>query len=167
MATAELPLRRVKFNWGGALLKKISERFQCLVFLLLLPLCSCEKYYLSVKRESVNASTLASTFVGSPDPRQKKPPTGEELIIGWNLPRNLLEQGLLLQLDIIYHDHSKKRECYPITQQWGSVTHSLLGEEYLETGGFLTYKAEIITPNGTVLKEWKQQLWFDLITLGE
>lgn len=111
-------------------------------------------------------STLASTFVGSPDPRQKNPPTGEKLIIGWKLPSDSLDQELLLQLDIIYRNHSKKRECYPISQRRGIIIYHLLDEEYFKTRGFLTYKAEIITREGSVLKEWRQKLWFNLITIN-
>ena len=139
---------------------------QCSILLLLL-LCGCEKYYLSVKREAVDQTKLASTFVGSPDPRQKNPPRGQELIIEWRLPPDALDQELVLQLDVIYKNHSEKTFCYPVDRRRGAITYALLNDEYHETEGFLTYKAEIVTPDGIVLKEWKQQLWVDLIVIDD
>ncbi|NGX51674.1 MAG: hypothetical protein K1060chlam2_01547 [Chlamydiae bacterium] len=139
---------------------------QCSILLLIL-LSGCEKYYLSVKRESVDRSKLASTFVGSPDPRQKNPPTGEELLLEWRLPRTALKQELTLVLKLIYKNYSEETIRYPVDRRRGVIIFALLDEKYRQTEGFLTYKADIITPDGTPLKEWKQQLWVDLITLED
>ncbi len=135
------------------------------LILSLFLLCGCEKYYVSVKREPVNRESLASTFVGSPDPRQADPPRGQELLLEWRLPQKDFSSDLTLLLDILYRDHTQERVCYPIARKRGVVTFSLLGEKYEETKGFLTYKATIQTPDGKVLKEWKQQLWTDLIVI--
>lgn len=132
---------------------------------LLLCLCGCEKYYLSVKREAVDRNSLASTFVKSPDPRQKNPPYGQELTMEWRLPKEALEQDPVLVLSILYKNHTEETLCYPVERRRGLVTYSVLNEKYQETQGLLTYKAEIIGKDKTVLKEWKQQLWTDLIVL--
>ncbi|WP_194848456.1 hypothetical protein [Candidatus Neptunochlamydia vexilliferae] len=137
----------------------------CQCFILLLLLCGCEKYYVSIKREIINRESLASTFVGSPDPLQADPPRGQELLLEWRLPRRGFSSDLTLVLDILYKDHSQETVCYPVTRKRGVVTFSLLGEKFQETKGFLTYKATIQTPDGEVLKEWKQQLWADLIVI--
>lgn len=47
----------------------------------------------------------------------------------------------------------------------GWVTYKLFNEEYDKTGGILTYKAEIVTEDGTVYREWKHQLWVNLIQI--
>jgi len=139
---------------------------QCSILLLLL-LTGCEKYYLSVKREFVDRSKLASTFVGSPDPLQKDPPKGEELILEWRLPPHALDQELTLLLKVIYKNYSEETICFPVDRRRGVFTYPLLNEKYHETEGFLTYKADIKTQDGTLLKEWKQQLWVDLITIDD
>lgn len=136
---------------------------QCFVLLLLL--CGCEKYYLSVKREVVSRERLASTYVGSPDPRQKNPPKGQELIMEWRLPEEALEEKLILVLDLIYKDYTKGEICHPIDRKRGIFTYSLLNQEFKEKEGFLTYKAEIRNAQGGVLKQWKQQLWTELIVI--
>lgn len=137
---------------------------QWLIFLSLL-CASCEKYYLSVKREAVDRTKLASTFVGSPDPRQKNPPRGQELILEWRLPESSLLEKPVLVLSVIYKNHTEEKVCYPITRRRGVVTYSVLNEEYKKTEGFLTYKAEVLTADDTILKEWKQHLWTDLIVI--
>ncbi|MGE0198704.1 MAG: hypothetical protein AB7N99_09145 [Simkaniaceae bacterium] len=137
------------------------------LILSLLLLCGCEKYYVSVKREYVDQSKLASTFVGSPDPRQKNPPKGQELIIEWRLPQDALDQKLTLVLSVIYKNHSEETLCYPVDRRRGVITYALLDEAYRKTEGFLTYKAEIKTLDGMIVKEWKQQLWVDLIVIDE
>ncbi|QVL55083.1 MAG: hypothetical protein KFB95_07125 [Simkaniaceae bacterium] len=137
---------------------------QCLIFLFLFCF-SCEKYYLSVKREAVDRMKLASTFVGSPDPLQKNPPKGQELILEWRLPEEALQEELVLVLSVIYKNHTEEKICYPIDRRRGVVTYSVLGSDYKETDGFLTYKAEILNKDDSVIKQWKQQLWTDLIVI--
>lgn len=137
------------------------------LFLFLLICFGCEKYYVSIKRDGVDRSKLASTFVGSPDPRQQNPSQGEALIIEWSLPSHLLQQSLTLQLKIIYHDYSEKTLCYPVDRRRGLVVYSLLDDEYYKTGGFLTYMAEIRGSDGLVLQEWKEHLWVELIPLDD
>lgn len=140
---------------------------QCSILFLLLLSCGCEKYYLSVKREYVDQSKLASTFVGSPEPRQKNPPKGQELIIEWRLPPDALDEELILVLSVIYKNHSEDTICYPVDRRRGVIIYSLLNEDYKKTEGFLTYKAEIKSTQGIVVKEWKQQLWVDLIVIDD
>lgn len=136
---------------------------QC--FLILFLFCGCEKYYLSVKREDAGRERLASTYVGSPDPRQKHPPKGQELIMEWRLPKEALQEKLVLVLDLIYKDYTKRTICHPIDRKRGIFTYSLLNQEFKEKEGFLTYKAEIRSEEGEVLKQWKQQLWTELIVI--
>ncbi len=141
---------------------RLSQSF-ILVFLFLF--CSCEKYYLSVKRESVDQSKLASTYVGSPDPRQKNPPRGQELIMEWRLPRDFSHEKMTLVLDILYKNYTQETLSYPISRRRGVITYSLLGNDYQEKEGLLTYKAEIRDKEGVVIQEWKQQLWTELIVI--
>jgi len=108
---------------------------------------------------------LASTFVGSPDPRQENPPKGQELILEWRLPEQALLEELVLVLSVIYKNHTEEKICYPINRRRGVITYSVLGKDYKETEGFLTYKAEILNKDDSVIRQWKQQLWTDLIVI--
>ena len=145
----------------------IIVRQFCFLILALVIFSGCEKYYVTVKREYVDRDQLASTFVGSPDPRQENPPRGQELTIEWRLPPEAMGQTLQLELSVLYRDYSHATFTYPIDRRRGVVIYSLLNEEYFEKEGLLTYKAEIVDVNRKILKEWKQILWTDLITLEE
>lgn len=131
-----------------------------LIFIL-----GCIQYSLSVKKESVNRESLASTFVGSPDPRQANPPFGQQLIIGWRVPKN--PRDLKLVLHVLYKNYEQEVLEFPIVKRRGMEIYSLQGARYAETKGFLTYKAEIQNEEGEVLDLWKQQLWVELISLDQ
>lgn len=137
--------------------------------LLLLCLClsSCEKYYLSVMQQKMSREYLASTPIGSPDPLQEDPPVGQMLVIDWFVPISIIEEKAHIQLYVLYRDHTEKMFCYPMEHRLGYVTYCLLGKEFEEKKGLLTYRAEIVTENGVVYREWKHQLWVQLIDLKE
>lgn len=138
---------------------------QSYILIFLFFSCSCEKYYLSVKRESVDRNKLASTYVKSPDPRQKNPPKGEALIMEWRLPRSSSEEKMTLVLDILYKNHSQDTFSYPIFRSRGVITYVLLDNDYKEKKGLLSYKAEMQNEQGETMKEWKQQLWTQLLVV--
>ncbi len=137
------------------------------LFLLLLVLSSCEKYYVSVSQQWVDVRYLASTHVKTPDPRQDHPPIGQMMIIDWRVPKELLRKKPHIQLTMIFWNYTEKTVCFPIDQRMGWVTYKLLDEEYDETKGILTYKAEIVDEKGSLFREWKHQLWVNLITVQE
>jgi hypothetical protein len=133
----------------------------------LLVFSSCDKYYVSVAQQWVDVRYLASTHVGTPDPRQDHPPVGQMMIVDWRIPKSLLNKKPHIQLTMIFWNYTEKTICFPIEQRMGWVTYKLLDEEYDETGGILTYKAEIVSEDGSLFREWKHQLWVNLITIDE
>lgn len=133
--------------------------------LLLLP--GCRQYYLSVLQEWVDVRYLASTRVGTPDPRQDHPPIGQKLILDWRIPKEIFKKKPELVLDLILWDYSTRQVRIPIKRPMDFATYRLFNEDYEKTGGILTYKAEIITSDGQVFREWKHQLWVNLITISD
>ncbi|MCK4934183.1 MAG: hypothetical protein KAR79_01215 [Simkaniaceae bacterium] len=115
----------------------------------------------------MNKESLASIFVKSPDPRQKKVPIGEQLIVHWKVPTRELQEGLILKLEILYKNLSQEVLEFPLGKGRGFQIYPLLDEKYLETEGFLTYKVEIVNSKGRTVKSWKQRLWTELITLDK
>lgn len=130
-------------------------------------LASCEKYYLSLRQLPVDASYLASSHVHTPDPRQDHPPHGQKIVLRWSVPPELLDKKPQIVFHVIYKNHTEKAFVYPIESRMGYKVYSLLDQDYDETGGLLTYRADILTPDHRVYREWKHQLWVDLITLNE
>ncbi len=133
--------------------------------LLLIAFCSCDKYYLSVRQIPIDQSYLASTHVGTPDPRQAHPPLGQKLILDWSLPLEVLKKEPKVVLHLLFWDHSQREITYPIAYRTGYEVYSLLNEEFEKTKGLLSYRAEIITSDGQVFRDWKHQLWVNLIRL--
>ena len=138
-----------------------------LFFAVLATLSGCQKYYLSICQEKIGRDYLASTPIKSPDPRQENPPFGQQLIIEWQIPKNLLKEHPLIELQIVYKDYEEASFIYPISYRTGCVVNSLLGEDFQKRKGFLSYKADIKTEDGTVFREWKHQFWVKVIRLEE
>lgn len=143
------------------------KKYRVFLFFLLLICSSCQKYYLSIYQEKIDRDSLASTYVGTPDPRQKNPPEGQELIIEWQIPRALLKEKPSIHLQMIYKDYSESKRIYPIFYKAGYVTYSILGEEFKKTKGLLAYKAEIQTEDGKTFLLWQHQLWVNVIRLED
>ncbi len=127
----------------------------------------CEKYYISVSQDKIDASYLASSHVKTPDPRQKTPPQGERLVIEWKVPETLLEENLTLCLKVIYKDYSEEIFVYPVLHRMDYIVYTLVGEAFKSKKGILTYKVDIVKENGEVFKEWKHQLFTNLIILDQ
>ncbi|MDN3508192.1 MAG: hypothetical protein P0S94_04655 [Simkaniaceae bacterium] len=125
--------------------------------LLLLLFTACDKYYVDVKKEQISRATLASSYVGSPDPRQQNPPSGEKLMITWRLPKEALKDPLTLKIQIIYTDFEEETKLLPIDSRRG------LHITPLSKKPILSYKAEIVTLSGKEIESWTHQLFFKLI----
>ncbi|MBX9924571.1 MAG: hypothetical protein K2Y01_10715 [Rhabdochlamydiaceae bacterium] len=142
------------------------KKGRALLFLLLLS-CGCQKYYLTLYQEKVDETSLASTYVGTPDPRQKDPPIGQKLILEWQIPKELIAEHPSLHLQVIYRNYAEAQFVYPISYKSGYIVYSLVGEEYKKTGGLLSYRAQIQNQDGVVFRSWQHQLWVQLLHLEE
>jgi hypothetical protein len=138
------------------------------LFLALLPLVAgCEKYYISMHQQTIDQRYLASTHVGTPDPRQKNPPIGQMVVVEWHMPSEILEKKPYAEVYIVFWNYVEKKITFPIDSKWGYKSYTLLNDEYLKTGGILTYRAEVLTSDHKVYKEWKHQLWVNLIQVTD
>jgi hypothetical protein len=133
----------------------------------LLLLTGCQQYYLSVAQQWVDAQYLASSSVATPDPRQEDPPVGQMLVVNWRVPDEIFLQKPHIELDLILWDYSTRHVTIPLKHRMDYTSWRLVDEEYHRTGGILTYKARLITEEGEVFREWKHQLWTELIVIEE
>ncbi len=130
-------------------------------------LTGCSQYYLSIAQQWIDVRYLASTHAKTPDPRQDHPPIGQMLVLDWRVPSEILKKKPQVVLDLIFWDYTTKTVEIPIRKHLDYATFKLLNEDYDKTGGILTYKAKIVTQDGEVFREWKHQLWVNLITLDQ
>jgi hypothetical protein len=145
----------------------MDKKFKLPALFCLLLLTGCSKYYLSLRQVPVDATYLASTQVNTPDPRRDNPPYGQKIVLEWAVPPELLKKKPQIIFHVIYKNHTEKTFVYPIGSRLGTKVYSLLDNDYDETGGVLTYSAEIMTPDHQVYRTWKHQLWVNLINLDE
>ncbi len=143
------------------------RKFFPLLFSMTLVLSSCQKHYLSVCQRQVDVSYLSSTHVNTPDPRQNHPPKGDMLIFDWRIPKDILKQDPYIALHVVYWDYSEETHQIPIHTRMGYASYKLFNEEYDKKQGILTYKAEIKTADGAIYRQWKHQLWVNLITIDD
>ena len=143
------------------------KKYSLFLFFCLFLLSGCQKYYLTIYQQKVNQDSLASTYVGTPDPRQKNPPKGQELIVEWQIPKDVLKKNPKIYLTVIYRDYSEAQFIYPISYKSGYVVYSLLDGEFDRTKGLLSYKAEIRVEEGEVFRFWQHQLWVNIIRLED
>jgi hypothetical protein len=147
---------------------KIGQQFlYLLLFLSIVFFSGCQQYYLSVCQEWVDVRYLASTHVGTPDPRQDHPPIGQMLILDWRIPKEIFKKKPEIVLDLILWNYTQRQIHIPVKRPMDFATYRLFNEEYDKTGGILTYKAQIVTQDGAIFREWKHQLWVNLITIDQ
>ncbi|MBM3197661.1 MAG: hypothetical protein FJZ58_00200 [Chlamydiae bacterium] len=135
--------------------------------LLSLFLCSCQRYFLSVVQDRVEACSLASSALQTPDPRAQHPPKGEQLIVEWYLPREAMSQEPMLYLYVVGKDYTEQIWTHPIAHRMDYTVYRLTGDSYEQRKGILTYRAEVRAKNGELLLDWKHQLWVHPICIKE
>ena len=144
------------------------NRLKTILLLATLALFSgCNRGYISVRQEWIDGRYLASTHVGTPDPRQAHPPLGQKLVLNWWVPREVLNKNPRIVLTLLFWNYTEQTVTYPIDNHAGYKTYSLLNEEYEKMQGLLTYRAEIVTDDDKVFAEWKHQLWVRLIDINK
>ncbi len=135
------------------------------LFLFLLACSGCQQSALLVQQQLVTPAYLASTNVGSPDPRT--PPKGEMILAEWWLPKKALAWDPMLRIEVLFRDFTKTCVDFPICSRAGYESYSVLNDQFKKTGGFLAYKVSVVTGDGQTCAEWKHQLWVKLISAEE
>jgi hypothetical protein len=132
--------------------------------LFLIFLTGCQQKILYVYQQKVDPKYLASTNVGSPDPRES--PKGQMIVAEWWLPKSVFATNPSIRFHILFHNYSEEIEQFPIDTRMGSKTYWVINKKFDQTKGLLAYRVEIITAEGEVLTDWEHQLWVRLINAG-
>lgn len=145
---------------GVSLLPKCS----IYIFFSALLLVGCG-HSLKVQTDYLTHKDLASYFVNTPDPRQNIAVVGQRLIIGWIVPKSYLSYNdLHLEVTIRFRNKEEVVEIFYLPKTRGTYVFALLGADYFQKRGILTYKVNLIG-NGCILEEWRHQIWFDYINI--
>lgn len=121
----------------------------------------CQKSYLTVQQKWIDRQSLASTFVESPDPLQKDPAYGKEVLIGWDFPLSVYKKKPYLLFTVRLWDQTETKYCYEVHQKRGFT--SMFFSEKDPTKKLLTYKIDIYDKEDNILEAWEHQFWTKLI----
>ena len=130
-----------------------------------LALVGCSKATIQVDRYVVLPSDMPSVYIDSPDPKKENPSFGQVLNVRYRIKK--LDNNswpYMVLLKVIYKNLEEESFSYSIGHLEGSFEFLVLDEKYENTGGILTYKAEIFSFDGEEIAQFKHKLWFDLIT---
>lgn len=128
------------------------------LLLLLAGLASCQRDLISVRREFLSCQSLASYIVETPDPNLSCPPTGESLVVSWNLQvRATLTATLRLM------NGEERVEQRRLSRPKGTTSFDLINDDYFRTGGYRTYKLAVIDDDGQEIATFSHHLFTEII----
>jgi len=107
---------------------------------------------------SLDHDYLASTHVGTPDPRQDDPPLGQRLLVSWKFPGNIFNQGLKLVMVARFWDQSEEVIEQILERSWSYL-------ELYFPSKLLTYKVEVFNFEGDKVGLWEHHFWTQLIDI--
>ncbi len=128
---------------------------------------SCQPYGVSVNTFKVDKNNLASTHVGTPDPDKACPPVGVNIVVEWWVPHALIGCDPKVRLTLVYRNLSEEVIEHPISYRIGYFSHEVLGKQFKESKGLLSYKAEVVTGDGELFREEVHQLFVNVIHLDK
>jgi hypothetical protein len=126
---------------------------------LLTVFAGCYKNHLYVQQEWVDRTFLASTKVGTPDPRQECPPEGQRLLVAWKFPAYLFYQELHLLLTVRFWDNSEEVISYPVERHWSNAAFNFYHQK------ILTYRIQVVNRDDEIVETWEHQFWTELIDI--
>ena len=73
-------------------------------------------------------------------------------------------KDLYLLATLRFRSGEERQLRFPIYTKYGTEVVSILGPELAESGGLITYKADLFSGSRTLLT-WRHQLWNDTISV--
>jgi hypothetical protein len=135
--------------------------------LILLIFTSCYKNHLYVQQELIDRTFLASSYVGTFDPKQDDPPFGQRIIISWDFPRSLYKKDLTMMLTVRFKNNCQELHSYKIQRKRGYTAFFFEEEIKDKKSRILTYKIDVLNKDNVVVETWKHQFWRELISFSE
>ncbi len=117
-----------------------------------------------MQQESLDIHFLASSKIGTPDPRQENPPRGQRLLIRWNFPTYLLDRELTLYVTVRFWNNSE--EVQEVAVHTKRSNTALAFPLKTGRGHILTYQVVAKDGEGNVVSTWNHPLWTELIQIG-
>jgi len=128
-------------------------------------LTGCARETLNLHSEYTTYHNLASYIVNTPDPELDNPTVGQKLILTWDIPSKLqCYSDLTIELTIRFRNSTEITLFMPVEKWIGYYVYELLNQDFFDTDGIVTFKADLFSGN-TILSSWRHQLWVDYIRI--
>ncbi len=144
----------------------MNSRISVFFILINLLASGCYRNHFYVQQEWIDRNYLASVQVGTPDPRKESPPSGQQLLVGWDFPKSIFDQGLTLVVTIRLWDSTQKVFSRPMIRKRGYEVFFFPSKGPGSEERILTYYVKAVAQNGEVVGYWEHQFWTDLIEIG-
>lgn len=119
-----------------------------------------------MQQEWVDRNFLASTHVGTPDPRQEHPPEGQRLIVAWDFPRSLFQRELQLVITVLLWDQTQKIIVLPVERKRDAAAYFFPNPGLNKSGkSILTYRVQAVDKEGNLVSAWEHHLWTEWIDI--
>lgn len=109
---------------------------------------------------------LASSKVGTPDPRQEHPFIGQRLIVAWDFPKSLFTRGLVLVTTVRFWDNTEEVLCVPMDRKRDVEAFFFLKSDETLDHRILTYRVQVFDREGILVEKWEHHFWTTLIDVG-
>lgn len=125
----------------------------------------CYKNHLYVQQQKIDQSFLASSHVGTPDPRQKSPPVGQKLLVAWSFPWSLFSQELTAVTTVRLWDQTEVSYRHTLERKRDSVSYFFPNPEGEEGKKILTYRVQVVPLQGDWEEVWEHHFWTPAIAV--
>ena len=133
-----------------------------LLLLVCLSFCGCRRHHIDVTKLPINRLSLASSFTKTPDPRQKFPAEGEQLLVHCDFDPEVDITKCKAVVSIIYRNLETETVEYQPRGVKEDFSLFVLGEKFERTLGVLTYKVEIFLEDKSIYTT-QHPMWFKKI----
>ncbi len=138
-----------------------------LFFLLLLATSSCKRSPLEVEAAYFTRKDLASVHVGTPDPNKLLPIFGQRLYIKWDTQEiSQAKPPLELFIRVMLKKGKMLEEKIPLKESSGSYLFPIVGANFSDEGGLLSYKIELLS-QGKVIATSRHKFWVEPIKFSD
>ncbi len=126
---------------------------------------SCSRSTLDVNTGYFTRSDLASVKIGTPDPTKQEAIFGQRVYISWNATKKEMESGpLALHIQVLLKKGKRLDEKVPLDKPSGTYIFPIVGTNYTQEGGLLSYQVTLLAGTKTVAeshhKFWVKQIEF-------
>lgn len=120
-----------------------------------------------MQHDKLNKEYLASTYIGTPDPRQKHPPEGQRISIAWDFPLSMYRENLTMTTTVRLWDNTQDVFIHKIDRKRGYKVYKFQDDTIDKTKRILTYKIDITNEDGLIVEQWRHQFWKKQIKINK